>query len=189
MGVLGDNGIVPFLLERLKTENDEGLRIAYASALGLLRCPQATDLLLPILRRTSRQTQRGELSLALARILGFEPNYIRLLRRLRNDPTTATAQAVLALRKDLARLLGRDRQLADLVKKCASTFGRDDFPTACKLLADIIRTVLTRQIDPLCAQVLGECGECLDEIGPQRREYILLSLHAIYVALEQARNR
>ena len=189
LGLLGDTGIVPFLLNGLKSETDEGTRIAFASALGLLRSGQATELLLPMLRQTSGPTQRGELALALASILGFEPNYIRLLRRLRNDPSTASAQAVLALQKDLGRLLGRDRQLSDLVKRCARSFGSDDYPTAAKLLSKIIRTVLTRSIEPLCAQVLSECADRLDEFGPQHREYILLSLHAIYVALEQGHKR
>ena len=37
--------------------------------------------------------------------------------------------------------------------------------------------------------ILRECVDRLDEFGPQRREYILLTLHAIYVSLEQYSSR
>ena len=58
------------LLERLKTETDKGLRIAYASALGNLQFAEAIPALLDILATTENEGARMELALALARVIG-----------------------------------------------------------------------------------------------------------------------
>ncbi|MEP6985171.1 MAG: MFS transporter [Chloroflexota bacterium] len=52
LGTLLDDESAPVLLERLKTESDRGLRIAYSSALGNLRVSEAIPTLFEILAQT-----------------------------------------------------------------------------------------------------------------------------------------
>ena len=84
LGTLGDTYITPMLLERLQSETDKGLRVAYASALGQLRSPEAIDTLFSILDSTENEGARLELALSLARMTGHEQPFVRLLRHSRH---------------------------------------------------------------------------------------------------------
>jgi HEAT repeat protein len=70
LATLGDVTAVPELLQRLPTEPDEGLRLAYAAALGQLQATEATPLILKLLADTEEETAQAELALSLARMVG-----------------------------------------------------------------------------------------------------------------------
>ena len=75
--------------------------MAYASALGKLGAVEATDALLALLVRCEDEMTRLEVALALARLVGDERHFIRLLRQLRAEPGTGAAQAVTGLSRHL----------------------------------------------------------------------------------------
>src|SRR5204862_1887476 len=99
LGKLGDIQTIPIMLKRLRSEQDEGLALAYASALGNLRATTATGKLLELLATSQEESTRLELALALARIVGNEAHFIQLWRALRQEAGTAAARAVVELKK------------------------------------------------------------------------------------------
>ena len=99
LGWLGDTESIPMLLEELRGEADKGLQMAYASALGNLRATEATDDLLLLLETMDNPGARMELALALARLVGNDYLFTRLLRQMRSDPGTTAAQTLSHLQR------------------------------------------------------------------------------------------
>jgi MFS family permease len=183
LAILGDGDSVPCFLDRLRTESDSMLRIAYASALGKLRARGATQELFALLRGAEPGVARGEIGLALARIAGDERYYLQGWRSLRSDLNTATAQAVLALQKPARRL--RTDAFEALTEACAGCFARGDLSSGASHLKDMIDGVPTHDLDDTLIFILGECAAGLAEYGCTRFEFILLSLHTLDIALRQ----
>ncbi len=181
LATLGDTEAIPTLLERFRSEPDAGLRIAYASALGALRVEEATAELLGFLRDVNDASARMELALALARTLGHERMFMRLWRQMRTAPGTAASRAVLSMRRKLTRLRRSQLDLVACAERCAQAFARNDMAAGTALLASLIRTLPLERLAETAATVLGECAQRLDESGPVRPEYLLLSLHALAV--------
>ena len=114
LGALGATDMAPLLMQRLESETDKGLQMAYASALGNLGAAEATPQLLALLDRTENPGARLELALTLARIVGDEHHFISLLRATRGDPGTALAQATTAVRRQVEKIGGKSRRRGDL---------------------------------------------------------------------------
>jgi MFS family permease len=72
LGSLEDRTVLPELLERLETETDMGLQMAFAAALGRLGATEATGRLLALLRASDTHDAQMEFTLALARLVGDE---------------------------------------------------------------------------------------------------------------------
>lgn len=173
LGTLGDRSSAPVLLERLKTETDKGLRIAYSSALGNLRAEEAVGVLLDVLVNTENEGARLELALALARIVGDEQHFIRLLRHMRQDAGTAAAQAITALKR---RLYDVDTHLLD---RCAEAFARDDFAAGVAFLREVIAALPPEEHRPAARVMLEACAAHMAD----HRECLLLALHALEVGV------
>jgi HEAT repeat protein len=179
LGVLGDIGVIPRLLRRLKSEPDEGLRVAFASALGNLRASSATGAILEMLRITQDESIRWELALALARIANHEYYFIQLWRSLRNEGGTALAQAVTALKRKLKIASGHEERLLPALNESAEALAHNDFcGGAAALLAGLPHAPHSQWAD-VQALVLRECAVRLHEHGDARREYLLLALVAL----------
>ena len=183
LAILGDDDSVPRFLDRLKTESDPVLRIAYASALGKLRATGATQELFALLRQEEPGAARGEIGLALARIAGDERYYLQHWRSLRSDLNTAAAQAVLALQKPARHLKNGDFEAQ--TEACAGCFARGDLSSGASHLKDMIDAIPTHELDETLLYILGECAAGLVEYRGTRFEYILLSLHTLDIALRQ----
>ncbi len=91
LGTLGDKESIPILLDRLKSETDPGLQVAYASTLGKFRVVNAIPILLKMLSDFEEKELRMEISLALARIIGDEYDFIRIMRQMKFDPGSAVS--------------------------------------------------------------------------------------------------
>jgi MFS family permease len=176
LGTLGDKESILTLHERLKTETDKGLRIAYSSALGNLHAEEALATIFDVLRETSNEGARMELSLAIARVIGGEQHFIRLLRQMRHDKGTATAQAIMAWRRKA--LDGVDGALKALVTECVNTFAADQDAAGTTLLTQIIRQ-MPNGTESASHRILMECAARLEEFGASRPEYLLLALHTL----------
>jgi hypothetical protein len=188
LATLGDAEVIPTLLERFRKEPSEGQRIAYASALGALRCARAVPDLLHCLRDLENQSSRMELALALARTVGHEQYFMRLSRDMRSEPGTPAAQAMGALRKRMARLgihAGEARRLAG---ECEEALARDTMDRAAELLVKAIRAFPTADLDVALAAILDECADRLAESGAERIEYVQLALHTLSAALDRVRD-
>ena len=181
LGALGDLEIVPELMKRLETETDKGLQMAYASALGKLGITEATDLLLGLFDKTTNAGARLELALCLARLIGDEHHFIHLVRRLREDLGTASAQAVLAFKKKVDKNASTASQLDPLLTRCAEAFARDDFAPALASLSAAIRLIVPEHYHATEAKILNECAIHLSEAGVEQKEYLLLGLHTLDV--------
>jgi hypothetical protein len=183
LAMLGDIESAPHFLEKFRSESNQVLRIAYASALGKVRAVEAMDEIFSFLRQTQPEVQRGEIGLALARMVGDERYYMQQWRSLRSNPNTATAQAVLALRK----LVKQPEQTAwvALTQTCARHFALGDSEQGAAQLCELICQMPTNQLEKTLARLLQACAKNLAEFSDTRIEFILLALHAITIALGQ----
>ncbi len=181
LGALGDQQIAPLLIERLKNEDDKGLQMAFASALGQLQSIEAIDTILSILESTENEGARIELALALARIIGNEYGFIQLLRQVRLEMGTASSQAITAIKRkwQKQKRLSKDEKLITNLNKCAKLFGRNELTEGIKLLNEIIKSIPEENISEPGIIILKECICKIDEMGSEGIEYILLALHTL----------
>jgi MFS family permease len=186
LGVLGDIGVIPRLTRRLRSEPDEGLRVAYASALGNLRAGSAAPALLELLAASEDEATRMELALALARMMAREHEFIQLWRSLRTSSGTVAAQMVTALRKHLARPTP-STDLPALLDRCADALARNDFAQGAGLLAQVIEQMPFSSRADAQALIVGAAGRQLARYEFTRREYLLLALSGLAVSDHPAR--
>jgi HEAT repeat protein len=182
LGALHDRATAPELLRRLVVEQDKGLQMAYASALGNMRADEAVDDLLRLLHTIQNPGARLEVALSLARIVGGEHHFITLLRQMRDDPDTATAQALSSFRRRIerARIVAREHVLELTAATDAFGHGRRD--EGIRLLVQGVRAIPPGAFDLPGARVLAECLARLDESGSAHVEYLLLTLHVLEVS-------
>jgi len=188
LATLGDAEIIPALLERFRKEPAEGQRIAYASALGALRCTRAVPDLLACLRRLENQSSRMEVALALARTVGHEQYFMRLARDMRSEPGTPAARALSALRKKMARLGIHVSETRRLAGECEEALARGNMDGAAELLVKTIRAFPAADPDAALAAILDECADRLAQSGAERIEHVPLALHTLNAALDRMRD-
>lgn len=180
---LGDADAVPLLRELLKSEKHDSIRVAYASALGVFRAGQALDDLLALLRRLSGDSLRGEVTLAIARIIGDENHFVRLWRATRSDFGTGCAQALEVLRKRMVSDWPGSGPRDEALDTAEQSLAAQDLDVGAESLGRLIRYVPLDRLQPHLASVLVECGCQLERSGAKRKEYVLLMLNVLYMAL------
>jgi MFS family permease len=182
IGAQRDRSMIPELRDRLVVEQDKGLQMAYASALGNLRADEAIPDILHLLARMQNPGARLELALSLARIVGDEHVFVSLLRQMRGDQDTATAQALGDFRRQVerARIMGREhiRELFD----AGDAFARGERAEGIALMVRGLHALSPGALTPAGAQVLTACLAGLEESGVAHMEYLLLTLHVLAVA-------
>lgn len=181
LGTLGDREAIPELLARLEQEEDEGLVLAYGSALGKLKVVDALPRLLEKLADSDDEAMSSELALAVARILGDERSYIQLARGMRSQPGTRSAQALAAARRQLARLHRRGEALTAELAQAEELFARDQMDAGCEVLAGWLEHVPASWYRPDAQTVMAHLAAELRATRAGRREYLLLALHGIQV--------
>jgi HEAT repeat protein len=169
LGTLGDESVAQLLHERLTHETDKGLQMAYASALGSLATRNATGTLLDLLAQTENEGARMDLALSLMRIIGDEHRFIRILRQIRQDPGTATAQSLEAIKRNLTNM-------ENLFDECIDLWAHDDLQAGSSALAGVIRQLPESVFDSSHRQVLEHCATQMQANGFQRPEYLILAL-------------
>jgi hypothetical protein len=185
LGSLGDKDVEPLLLERLESETDAGLRMAYASALGKLQSQQATGTLLSMLRGNQDAGSRRELALALARIVGDEHHFIQLLRQAHADAGTTTAQALNDVKKTLREVRVDDCDLIAAMDDCEGALAREELEQGVMLLSRVIHCLPLEEFEQVLVTILRDCVRGMEEFGARRLEYALLALHTLSVGLAQ----
>lgn len=180
---LNDGTSVPLLCELLKSEKHDGIRVAYASALGVFRAKQALDDLVALLRRLSGDSRRGEVALAIARIIGDENHFVRLWRATRSDFGTGCAQALAVLRKRIVSDWPGSGPRDEALDTAEQALAAQDLDVGAESLGRLIRYVPLDRLPPHLVSVLVECGCQLEQSGAERQEYVLLTLNILYTAL------
>jgi MFS family permease len=179
LGILGDYTVVPVLLQRLVQEDDPNLQLAYASALGQLRVNDAIPELLRLLHTSESSVQRTEVALALARIVGREHEFIQLLRQANQDAATATAQALLNLKRKVGTWPECDEDVLNAVEECADTLGREQMAEGVTLMCCLVEKLPRAYLGAHCCAILEHCVERLGHFGCERLEYLVLALHTL----------
>ena len=184
LATLGDVESIPFLLTWLKHEDNDGVRLAYVSSLGLLRAREATDELLAFLKRTDDKTARGELALALACIVGQERYYIRLWQRTRSDIGTTIAQALFAIKKGIGQLDPANQELPAIVDATAQQFAKYDLRQATASLGTLVQRLPIERFERPMANILIACSDRMVHVQDAPIECVLLSLHVLHARCE-----
>jgi HEAT repeat protein len=179
LGSLGNDKIAPLLLRRLRSETDKGLQMAYASALGKLRVTPAIADLLKLLRETQNEGARMELALSLARIAGNEGHFIQLWRQSRLEVSTATSQAVTALKKVFKKQ--PDKEVLSLLDRCAEALAMGEIAQGAVLLQQLIDLLPVAEFEAPRVQIIQHCRCCLAEFESPRLECLLLVLNILSV--------
>lgn len=179
LATLGDDEAQRILMRRLMTETDEGLQIAYASVLGKLQTTQATDRLLGLLRGSDDERSRLELALALARMVGEEHHFIRLIRQRGEDLGSMGAEVMLTLKRRLSDSALGDGDLVDTIAECQDALARRDMERGLALLGLVLDSVPVEAYDETSLTILSHCADGLAGDGLRRLEYVLLALHII----------
>ncbi len=179
LGNLDDQTIRPVLLERLAQEEDIGLQMAYASALGRLGAQEAIEPLLGLLRQATNHDERVEYALALARLVGDEHHYIQFQRRVESEPGTTLSQATTSLKGKLAKVRHMDPELETALESAADALAREDLAGGIERLSVALRLLPQELLTDAGIAVLHECVRQMEQGGAERLEYSVLVLHAL----------
>jgi HEAT repeat protein len=177
LGTLGDTSVASLLHERLVDEEDKGLQMAYAAALGNMGHKAAVPDLLRLLAQTQNKGARLELVLGLARLLGGEHHTIQVWRQAREDRGTAVATAL----TNLSRKLPKDEAVQALTTRSADAFARQELGQGARLLPELLAVLPREGMGETAVLVLDECQKQLQRHKHHRFDYILLTLHVLTV--------
>ena len=184
LATLGDAASIPRILERFREEADSGERMAYASALGRLRCAEALPELLAFLDALDEANPRNELALAIAHLCKCDRVFIRLWRETREDAGTALSQAVFALARR-ARRHG-EASFSQSLSDCSTALAGEGLESGCAALAQAIGACPSTLPTKPGRRVLPACAEALNASGPLRIEYALLAVAILTRRLRRA---
>jgi MFS family permease len=183
LALLGDGESIPHFLTKLEQEPNPRLRLAYVAALGKLRVEGSVEQLFDLLRQTRSEVSRGEIGLAIARIVGDEKYYLQHWRSLQSDFNTSTAQALLAMQKP-AEQCGMV-ELEEVAEVSSRSFASGDLHSGVASLRTMLQWISIGDLDKTTKEVLRQCNDGLGEYGEITKEYILLSLFTLDAALKQ----
>jgi hypothetical protein len=178
--------MAPLFLEQLRREEDRGLQMAYASSLGRLGADAAVHDLLTLLYRFRNEGARVEIALDVARLHGDEHYFVQLIRQMRNDPGTVTAQAVNAFHKQLDKQGQLDERGEALMDQCSEALARGNLDAGARLFGELLAHLpLDEHLDPTGAAITRECAARLQEFGDRHLEYLVLALHTVHTDWQQ----
>lgn len=177
LGTLQDKRSIPTIMARLEQESDEGLLLAYCSALGNMRASKATFRLLTLLHDSTDEEMCWETTLALARIVGNEKYFIQLWRSTKIETGTPVAQALTKQKKKLAQTYPHEPELRELLNRATDAFARDDLEHGAALFGQLLQTMPLDSCEYVAATVAEACATELHEEKPFRVDYLLLAIH------------
>jgi HEAT repeat protein len=179
LGSLGDRAVIPLLMERLATEGDVGLQMAFASALGSLGATEAAGRLLDLLRSAGSKDVRMEFLLAVARLVGNEHNFIQLQRRVETEPGTALSQEVTRLKGRLNRAHQTTMEMEEALDAAAEALAQEAVEEGVGLLSSALEMLPLEQLRGTCGLVVQDCVAQMGKLGAERLEYVVLALHGL----------
>ena len=189
LAMLDDQQSKGFIMDKLHNEQDEGLKVAYASALGALKTEEALEPILTLLRTVKDEGTRNEIVLAVVRIISAEHQYIRLFRNFTKDRITSSARLLFTIRRHLNFPTPQIREMRQSIEDCANLLAADQWDDGIKILCRICKNLIdiTDQ-NNICRKVLSECVNRLNEYGNGRDEYIILTLFTFACIINPSKN-
>ena len=185
LAVLGDTGSVPALIRHFRAAADGAPRVAYAGALGMLQAHEAAGELALYLDEQTDEGVRGELALALARLIGREGDFVRLWRQTNGHPGTALAQQMRRLERRSRQGVSPSREFIAACVDCARALAQGELEEGARLLSALAQDLPAKTTDSIYASLLRACvGHLEKHDGAPRREYLILSLLIMQAALE-----
>jgi HEAT repeat protein len=179
LGTLGDRESIPSLLVEVQNDTDLGLKVACASSLSKLRVVEAAPELLQILYIDSYPQSRREMGMCVARLLEAEGKYVELSRGLVEDPGTALAREVDAIRGLLNKKIVNREEIQSHLIESREQFAQGQLEQGFPALLSVINFLVLEEIESPCRQILLESGTRMHEFGPQRMEYLILAVVAM----------
>lgn len=189
LATLGDADSIPVFIELFRAQTDSGLRIAYAQSLGKLQCGLIMEEMLVFLESLKEDMLRYEMALALARIIGRERYFITLWRQLKTDFATNTAMAIMELKKNYQAFFSRNVKANHIAEAASLAFAHEQVMEGSKLVALLLGSIPDTTSWPTLAAIMTECARQLEHSVSQRREYLLLALHAVEAAAYRSSNK
>ncbi|NOZ49760.1 MAG: MFS transporter [Chloroflexi bacterium] len=179
LAILDDVESIPELRAHLAAEQNQHLKVSYASALGRLGDETMLPEFFRFLQAAALATARGELGLAIARLVSSERYYLQHWHAFRTNYGTAAAQALLNVAKQLRQ--AQQKELAREAEQCAEMFGTDEIQTAWGQLQALLQAS-----EPFCKrqimqQTLRNLQDLLTYCDPTRFEVALLALQTLSV--------
>jgi len=136
-----------------------------------------------LLQRLANDSLRGEVALAIVRIIGDERQFVRLWRSTRLDFGTGCAQALTVLHKRIAANWPFSAPRDETLDTAEQAMAAQDLDVGAESLGRLMRYAPLDRLPPRLASVLVECGCQLEQSGAERKEYVLLTLNVLYTAL------
>jgi hypothetical protein len=97
---------------------------------------------------------------------------------MQSEPGTVASQAMMTAKRKVGRV-ANDPSLMEAMENCAETLARGELEHCMASISGIIPMLPLAEAEETIAQILAECAVRLDEFGTERREYLLLALHAM----------
>jgi len=192
LGRIQDQEAAGWVLELLRRESDENLRVSYASALGNMGRAEALPALLDLLDQADRPRSKREVAVAVATILGQTKSAVRLWRKIDRDGPSEVADAVLRLRKrakQIALNAADSKTMEQNLEQWARAITREDWPSAREALLYVSSHSSRSNLGPAGSVVFWHACEMLvgEDVNdqPMRVEWISVCVHALMCADEE----
>lgn len=176
---LNDRDSIPYITKRFREEPCDKMKLPYASALGALQVEDVLPELFDLLKRMHGQILREEIALAIARVYGYERDYMYLWRSSRVEMGTCVAKALESVEKEHVQRAYSKERIKSQLSQCILLFAQQNIDDGVTVLADI-----TKEYAEICSSNVGKtilkrCSEELYTFKSSRTEYILLSVHVL----------
>jgi len=113
-------------------------------------------------------------------MIGHEHHFIRLVRQMRHDQSTALSQMVTAIQRHLK---SEEDAINQVLLDCAEAFARNHMEDGISLLNRLIAIMPTGLYTPQAQTILLECSKRMDEFKTSHTEYLIMALHALGIGL------
>lgn len=175
LSMVNDQESAAYFLQRAKEETDIGMRIAFSSALGKLKIKEAIPVTIKLLEEINDNFLRNEIALALARNIGDDVGFIRLIRDMEFDLPTTVAQAISDHKKIIRKVLFT-LDIEEALKSCESYLAKGEFIKGINIWSEILEKISNLEIAEHFYILLNACIQTLRKEGLVRPEYFILSI-------------
>lgn len=173
-----------YFLEQARDEEDVGMRIAFASALGKLKSKEAIPSTISLLEEINDSYLRNEIGLALARSIGDDVVYIRLLREMRLDLSTTVAEAIGSRKKAIRKILST-LDVDDILNTCETYLAKGDFTKGLLIWSNLLEKIAQLDIPDYLYPLIHAIVKHLQMEGLARPEFFILSISIIDVLTKE----
>ena len=184
LAALGEKSIVPELRRRMGLPLDQGILIAYGSALGKLRAPHAPAELFKLLDAVPSRGWAGELNLALARQVD-ERGFIQLWRKMRREPGTSAARFLHGSLKRARRRPELPGAILTALAECIQAFGREDMAEGGRRLGQVLEMLPRNGLDKSLGTIVSHYAQRLGQDASGQIDDLPLAIVSLHAALAQ----